>query len=291
MSVALPREWLYRPPSAAMTPPLLADPGSSPPFQQGLLLTVAYDGARYSGFAPQENAHTVGEALRGAVLEMDPHASALRVTSRTDAGVHARGQVVCFDTTRGISPRGWLLGLSAFLPIQIAVLRVAQVQVGFNPSRAATRKTYRYRLLRGTLRDPFLEGRSWRVHARLDLERMRQEASLLIGTHDFRAFRGASDFRKNTVRTIEAAGFVPCADNERCLVFEITGNRFLYRMVRIIVGTLVDVGRGAKAPGAVPRAIASGNRLDLGVTAPPDGLVLERIELSELGENGWPDHW
>lgn len=274
-----------------MTPLLLADHGSLSKFEQGILLTLAYDGARFSGFAPQKNAHTVGEALARAVREMDPQAGALRVASRTDAGVHAQGQIACFDTVRRISTRGWLLGLSAFLPPQIAVLRVAQVQVGFNPSKAAARKTYRYRLLRGTLRDPFLEGRAWRVHAPLDLEKMRGEAQLLIGTHDFRAFRGASDFRTHTVRTIETAQFVPSAEQERCLVFEVTGNRFLYRMVRIIVGTLVDVGRGTKAPGAVSRALASGARTDLGVTAPPDGLTLERVELAEAGENGWPDHW
>lgn len=257
----------------------------------GVLLTLAYDGASFSGFAAQDNtAHTVAGVLSGAIAKMDPNARGMRVASRTDAGVHARAQAACFDAGLRIESRGWLLGLSGHLPPQIAVQRVAYVRPGFHPSKAAIAKTYRYLILRGTVRDPFLHGRSWRVHDRLDVELMRAEARSLLGTHDFAAFRGSPDRRTTTTRTISEAELSEVAGNPRCLAFEIRGDRFLYHMVRIIVGTLVDVGRGKLAPGAIARAQRSGKRIDLGMTAPPDGLCLESIELSDSGHDEWPNH-
>jgi tRNA pseudouridine38-40 synthase len=257
----------------------------------GVLLTLAYDGARFSGFAPQSTGRTVAGVLTQAILAMDPAAGKLRVASRTDAGVHARGQVASFDARLQIESRGWLLGLSGHLPPEVAVQRVARVEPGFNPSQAAVGKTYDYWILRGTVRDPLLHGRAWRVHERLDLPAMQREAQSLLGTHDFVAFRGASDRRINTVRTITRADLGELPGQPRCLSFAIRGDRFLYHMVRIIVGTLVDVGRGNCEPGAFARAFKSGERTDLGMTAPPDGLYLDRIELSDWGTAEWPNHW
>lgn len=259
--------------------------------RHGILLSLAYDGSRFSGFAPQNNGVTVAGLLRAAILQMDPSVGALRVASRTDAGVHARAQVVCFDAQLDIESRGWVLGLSAFLPPEIAVQRVARVEVGFNPSRAARAKTYHYWILRGTLRDPFLAGRAWRVHDSLDLGAMRSEATALLGTHDFSAFRGAADRRENAVRTISVAELSELAHTPRCLCFAIRGDRFLYNMVRIIVGTLADIGRGRQRPGAFERAFVSKQRTDLGMTAPPDGLYLDRVELEDWGHAEWPNHW
>ncbi len=254
-----------------------------------MLLTLAYDGAGFSGFAAQSNGRTVAGVLSQAILAMDPSAGKLRVASRTDAGVHARGQVACFDAELQIESRGWLLGLSGHLPPEVAVQRVARVAAGFNPSQAALGKTYHYWILRGTLRDPFLHGRAWRVHERLDVAAMQREAQALLGTHDFAAFRGSADRRENTVRTIDVAGLAELPGQPRCLTFEIRGDRFLYHMVRIIVGTLVDIGRGNCQPGAFERAFQSGQRTDLGMTAPPDGLCLDRIELSDWGHSEWPN--
>ncbi len=262
------------------------------PDRVGVLLTLAYDGASFSGFVAQDNtARTVAGALGIAIATMDPTAGSLRVASRTDAGVHARGQVASFDSGLRIASRGWLLGLSAHLPPQIAVQSVARVHPNFNPSKAALAKTYRYLILRGTVRDPFLHGRAWRVHEPLDLDAMRTEARALLGTHDCVAFRGAKDRRTTTVRTISVAEIHEVPGVPRCIAFEIRGDRFLYHMVRIIVGTLVDVGRGSIAPGAIARAQRTGERTDLGMTAPPDGLCLERIELAESGHEQWPNHW
>lgn len=279
------------PPSGVSVPDRGAPRGSAPVDgeREGVLLTLAYDGAGFSGFAPQGEQRTVARCLSAAIGRMDPRASRLRVASRTDAGVHARGQVACFDTRLRIESRGWLLGLNAHLPPDVAVQRVSKVAAGFSPTHQAQRKTYHYWILQSSVRDPFLESRAWRVHERLDVALMRTEALSLLGTHDFSAFRGSADRRENTVRTISAAELRPLSGHPRCLVFEIRGDRFMYHMVRIIAGTLVDVGRGKRDPGAIARAMATRQRTELGMTAPPDGLYLDRIELPDGGHSEWPN--
>ncbi len=259
-------------------------------YHHGILLKIAYDGRAYSGLALQDNAPTIAAALLHAIRQMAPEVSGLRVCSRTDAGVHALEQYVAFDTDATISSRGWLLGITGNLPRDIAILRVARVPVGFQPRRHALSKTYRYAVLQGTLRDPFLESRSWRVAERLNHSAMRRAAQSLIGTHDFRAFRGRSDLRTHTVRTITAASVEPHPTQPRVLEITVEGNAFLYHMVRIIAGTLVDVGRGKRDERAFERAIESGNRLVLGVTAPAAGLFLVDIQLDEVGIDHWPYH-
>lgn len=256
--------------------------------QHGVLLTIAYDGQLFSGFARQANARTVAGELEGALRVVDPRASLVRAVSRTDAGVHARGQRIAFDTTRDIDARGWVRALSTELPPQIAVVRAARVDAGFDPRRVALRKTYRYVLLRAPTRDPFLAGKAWRVEYRLNQSAMQDEAASLLGSHDFRAFRSSADQRKDTTREVFRAQILASAADTRCLELWIEGDRFMHRMVRIIAGTLVDVGRGRLGPGAIGRAIASGSRGDLGVTAPPDGLYLEQVVLSDEGRDAWP---
>lgn len=262
----------------------------NPRYKYGILLKVAYDGSRYSGLAIQDNAHTIAGELLGAIRTLAHDTSSLRVCSRTDAGVHARGQFVVFDTNQYIGNRGWVLGLSGLLPPDIAVLSAACVPPGFLPSNHAVSKTYSYWVLQGTIRDPFLESRSWRMFDPLSHARMRREAEDLIGTHDFRAFRGSADFRTKTTRTISKVEVVAHPAPSRVLQISVTGNAFMYHMVRIIAGTLVDVGRGRCAPGVFRRAIASGNRLDLGMTAPAEGLYLDVIELDDYGTQVWPQH-
>lgn len=253
-----------------------------------MLLTVAYDGRHFSGFAQQQNARTVGGELDGAILAIDPRASNVRAASRTDAGVHARGQVCAFDAARDLDARSWTLALMMHLPREIAIVRAARIQAGYEPGRRALHKTYRYVVLQSPLRDPFLERRAWRVGDRLNHALMQREADVLIGEHDFAAFRSKADRRTETVRQILRAELRVSRCDARCLELEISGNRFMYRMVRIIAGTLVDVGRGRIAPGAMQRAFASGARIDLGMTAPADGLYLERVALDDMGGEAWP---
>jgi tRNA pseudouridine38-40 synthase len=253
---------------------------------RGVLLQVAYDGTGFHGWAAQKNARTVEETLHGAVLALDPRASILRGASRTDAGVHAEGQLAAFDTTADIPARGWVLGLNQHLPDDLAVRAARQVPIGFTPRFAARGKRYRYRVLVDSVRDPALRSRAWRV-ADVDVAAVAHEAKAAVGTHDFVAFRSSGDERQNTVRTLSRVAIERESEADpRVLSVVVEGNAFLYNMIRILVGTLVDVGRGRLEPGAVARALAARDRRLAGTTAPAHGLVLERVELEPLTERG-----
>ena len=255
----------------------------------GILLTVAYDGRPFAGFARQPAARTIAGELDGAVRAIDPRASLVRGSSRTDSGVHALAQRVAFDATLDIPPRGWASALSAELPAEIAIVRAARVAPGFDPRHHSLEKTYRYVVLESAVRDPFLEGRAWRIADRLNHAAMAEEARALVGQHDFTAFRSSTDTRTETVRQILRAEVRSALSDARCLAIEVEGDRFMHRMVRIIAGMLVDVGRGRLEPGAAERALRSGDRRDLGITAPPDGLYLLSTQLADEGHDGWPD--
>jgi len=253
-----------------------------------ILLTVAYDGGPFSGWAPQTNARTVAGELLGAIREIDPTVREVRGASRTDAGVHARGQLAAFDTLKPTPPKGWALGLAAHLPEEIGIRQAARAPLGCQPRHEAVRKHYRYHVLRDPLRDPFWVGRAWRLSQPLDLDLARREAEALVGTHDFRAFRAAGDERVDTVRTIESVTLGELHDDPRVIAIDVVGNAFLYNMVRIIAGTLMDVARRRLPEGAVQRGLASKRRDDLGMTAPAQGLVLVSIEHRIPLEQAYP---
>ena len=208
----------------------------------GVLLQVAYEGTAFSGWATQRDARTVEDTLRGAILALDPRAQGPRGTSRTDAGVHAEGQMAAFDANVAMPPRGWVLTLNQHLPEDVAVRAAQLVPVGFSPRFASKKKRYRYDLLLDKVRDPLLCRRSWRIGYDMDMARIGREAQAIVGTHDFVAFRSAGDERAETVRTINAVT-VDSVDARRWSI-TVEGSAFLYNMVRILVGTLVDVGRG-----------------------------------------------
>ncbi len=255
-----------------------------------ILLTVAYDGRPFSGWARQEGTRTVAGELLGAVQAMDPSVQEIRGASRTDAGVHARGQLAAFSPSRDIPPQGWALGLAAHLPGEIAVRQAARAAGNCDPRGHTVRKRYRYLVLRDVLRDPFWEGRALRFSHRLDIHAIRAEASLLVGTHDFAAFRSSSDERTYTVRTIEEVRVEHLEGDSRVLAIDVTGNAFMHNMVRIIVGSLLDVARGRRQVGTIEKALRGGTRADLGMTAPAHGLYLESIDHSLALEDAWPYH-
>lgn len=270
---------------------LLPDPstaGRTP--VHGVLLTVAYDGSSFSGWATQRNVRTVEDTLRGAILALDPRAEGPRGSSRTDAGVHARGQRAAFDATVAIPPRGWVLALNRHLPDDVAVRAAQAVPLGFSPRFASRRKRYRYTLMLDKVRDPLLRDRAWRIGYALDMGRMQREASAIVGTHDFAAFRSAGDEREVTTRTIDAVTVAPDTMDARVWSVTVEGTAFMYNMVRILVGTLVDVARGQLPEGTIASALVKKERRYAGQTAPAQGLMLEHIDLDLPEGTGepWP---
>ncbi len=255
---------------------------------RGVLLQVAYDGTAFHGWAAQKAVRTVEETLHGAVIAIDPRASTVRGASRTDAGVHAEGQLAAFDSMREIPARGWVLGLNQHLPEDVAVRAAHEVPPGYTPRFAARGKRYRYRMLVDPVRDPAWRARAWRV-SEVDVAAMTREALAARGTHDFIAFRSSGDERENTVRTLSRVDVEHEAD-PRVVAVVVEGNAFLYNMVRILVGTMVDVGRGRLEQGAVARALESRDRRVAGTTAPAHGLTLERVDVDDL-PSGAGERW
>lgn len=262
------------------------------PTSRAVLLTVAYDGAGFHGFARQPTARTVAGELLGAIREMDPRVLDVRGVSRTDAGVHARGQLVAFDTAKTIPPRGWVLGLASHLPPEIAARGAAFAETGFDPRRHVAHKHYRYTLLEDNRRDPFFDRVCWRIGAPLDLAIAARAAQAAIGTHDFTAFRSSADERTSTTRTMLAIDIARALHDTRLIQVDVHGDAFLHNMVRILVGSLVDVARGRLPPECIAEALRSGRRSDLGITAPAQGLCLISVTLDDSAGvcDPWPDN-
>ena len=237
-------------------------------------LVVEYDGTGLHGWQRQLNGATVQQHLEEAPAQIVQHEVSVTGASRTDAGVHARGQVVAFATERQIPLHGFRRGLNSLLPDQIAVREATEVDETFHPRHSATGKHYRYTLLVRPDRSPLWRDRAWHLSDALDLDAMRAGASHLIGEHDFAAFRAAGCTAKTTVRRIESIVISRDADLVR---IDLHGNAFLRQMVRIIVGTLVEVGGGKRPPTQVAEIMASLDRTQAGITAPAHGLELVEV--------------
>ncbi len=253
-----------------------------------ILLVVSYDGADFAGFARQPDQRTVQGVLEAAIAGMNGAPVETRGAGRTDAGVHALGQRVAFDPARAIPAGGWVKGLDAALPEDVVVLDAELRPRGYNPRFDAVDKTYRYVLQLTEHRDPHWRRRAWwlgrgrqRREGGLDLAAMREAASRWVGTHDFRAFRAADDERDNTTRTMLAFEVIERWAGEPSLVaIEVRGSAFMKNMVRILVGTLVEVGRGKlSVEDAAGLLGPGGRREDAGTTAPAHGLTLVQVRL------------
>jgi tRNA pseudouridine38-40 synthase len=220
----------------------------------------------------------VQQELETAASEMAQSAIRIHGAGRTDAGVHALAQVAAFVTDAEIPLRGWRLGLNSKLSPDIAVIDARVVRDGYDPRRASAGKRYRYLISTLRSRDPLMRDRAWHVYDPLDLTVMRRCAEQLLGWHDFAGFRAADCERTSTTRHIFRTAVIEGFGAQRdLLAFEIEGTAFLKNMVRIIVGTLVDVARGRLPPDTVERLFVTRDRTLGGVTAPPQGLYLDAV--------------
>ena len=238
-------------------------------------LTVAYDGTAYCGWQIQPNGITIEEVLNRALSHLTGEEIRLIGASRTDAGVHARGNVAVFDTQSAIPPERFPHAVNPLLPEDIAVVGAEEVSPDWHPRYQTSVKTYEYHILNREFPDPLRRTDSWHVSFPLDIGKMRQAAEYLKGEHDFRSFCSIHTGVKTTVRTVCE---LDVEKNGDMVVIRIQGNGFLYNMVRIIAGTLVEVGRGFRAPEEVKDILEAQDRDRAGATAPPRGLVLSSIE-------------
>lgn len=242
---------------------------------QRILITIEYDGTAYAGWQRQQNGLAVQQAVEEALSKACGGTVVITGASRTDAGVHALGQCAHFDTQSRIPPEKYPFVLNTLLPPDIRVHAGRAVPDGFHARFMTCGKLYTYRIWND--RHASALRRFTHAHAPLplDLETMRRAALTLLGRHDFAAFQAAGGTAKTTVRTVRDVSLTRVGSE---LTVTVEGDAFLYNMVRIIVGTLLEIGQGRRGEDAFVRALASGSRLDLGVTAPAHGLELTRVD-------------
>jgi tRNA pseudouridine38-40 synthase len=248
---------------------------------QALALTVAYDGTHFAGFARQPGQDTVQGRIESALKTALRREVLTTGAGRTDSGVHALGQVVSFDAA-GDEPEPGVLrrSLDALTGAGIVVREVRVARTGFSARFDAVSREYRYRIADGPVPPLFLGTWAWHVAARLDGAAMAEAAAGLIGEHDFRSFCVAESAEgQRTVRRLDAVEVLEEEHlGERCLTLRVVGNAFLHSMVRVVVGTLVEVGAGRRPGDWVSEALAARERSAAGPTAPAHGLTLWRVE-------------
>jgi tRNA pseudouridine38-40 synthase len=240
-------------------------------------ITLAYDGTEFVGWQRQASGVSIQGLLEDALTELEVGAVTVLGAGRTDAGVHALGQVAAFALTRSFAAEVVVRALNVRLPLSVRVLDAHEVSEDFHPQFAAKSKTYRYRIWNGDVVSPFERLYAWHVFGPLDVGAMNDAARMLEGTHDFAAFQGTGSEVKTTERTVFESTVALSAIGDSFITYEVTGDGFLRHMVRAIVGTLVEIGRGRRPPEWMREVVRSRNRSDAGVTAPAAGLFLVRV--------------
>ncbi len=248
-----------------------------------VLLVVAYDGTAYHGWQLQPGAVTVEQVLNEKLTELLGEEIQVIGASRTDSGVHARGNVAVFDTEHRMPAEKISFALNQRLPADIRIQSSKEVALDWHPRKCRCIKTYEYRIINRTMEMPLERLYAYFYHYPLDVERMRRAAAFLEGEHDFKSFCSVRTQVKDTVRTVYR---VEVSDQEQDIIsIRVTGNGFLYNMVRIIAGTLIAVGAGQRSPEELPAMLKACDRAAAGPTAPAHGLTLVKMEYPDETED------
>ena len=242
---------------------------------RNIRLLLEYDGAAYHGWQRQKNALTIQEVVETALAKLTGEPVKLLASGRTDAGVHARGQVANFHTSSQIPLKAFHAGLNSLLPRDIAVLNASEAPPDFHARKSARAKTYEYRILSCPEPSPLHRRYAWVLRGTLELEAMARAAAMLLGEHDFAAFRASGGSPGHAVRKVLDAAWHQ--GEEGRLSFIITANGFLRGMVRSLVGTMVEIGQGKRQPEEMAALLQSGDRHSVGATAPAQGLFLMEV--------------
>lgn len=250
-----------------------------------IALTIAYDGTSYGGWQRQKNAKTVQETVENAVLELFGEKVVVMGSGRTDAGVHAIGQIGVMDLSHPIACPNLVLALNSKLPEDIRILKAQETKPDFNPQFDAKKKTYQYTFFDGAIMPPHLRLYAVPCEYPTDWDLVEEALHCFEGTMDFKACcasgSAALTGSKGTVRTVYEARLIR-DEKEKIYTIRITGNGFLYNMVRIIAGTVLEVGQGALSLEDMKRALREKDRSGLGQTAPGKGLTLFSVEYEEM---------
>lgn len=244
------------------------------------MMTVAYDGTAYSGWQLQPEAETIEGVLNRELSLLLNEKITVIGASRTDAGVHAQGAIAVFDTDSRIPGEKFSYALNRSLPEDIVIRKSQEVPGDFHPRKTSTRKTYRYSIWHDKFVMPTKRLDTHLVYTPLDIDKMKTAAEKFVGEHDFAGFCSANNQTESTVRTIYDMHICESDDSKRIDIY-VTGNGFLYNMVRIIAGTLIEVGQGKILPDDIADIIDSGQRSRAGNTAPAKGLTLMNYEFME----------
>lgn len=240
-----------------------------------VMLTVAYDGTNYHGWQIQPNGETIESVLNRCLSALLQEKIEVIGASRTDSGVHALGNIAVFDTDTTIPPEKISYALNARLPEDIRIQESKEVAGDFHPRHCDSRKTYEYRIYNARFPMPTERLYTYFTYTPLNIDKMRAAAEYFIGTHDFKSFCSVDSQAENTVRMLE---HVEVKQTDSCIIIRVAGRGFLYNMVRIMAGTLIEIGRGRMEPQEIPRILEAKDRNAAGPTAPACGLTLMKYE-------------
>jgi tRNA pseudouridine38-40 synthase len=245
---------------------------------KNIKLVISYDGVNYSGWQSQPGKRTVQGELERAVGELTGFVTKVAGASRTDAGVSALGQVANMVITTPVPVENFIKALNHRLPRDIRILESAEMPMNFDASSDAKSKLYRYKIYTGKNANALQNRNCWHRPGNLDVEAMDKAANILVGTHDFKSFAAAADKRETSVRTVTLCSVKRDERDDKWIYIDIEANRFLYNMVRNIVGTLVEIGRGRWQAEKIKEIMEACDRTAAGPTAPPEGLCLMWIK-------------